>query len=381
MQFGSTRPFLGATAIAVVWLMAAAAGRPASAGQDAQDTPILTDQAFKNITVLKGIPVDTFLDAMGMFANAMGNDCTYCHAPQAALDRAAFAVLTPKITRARAMIAMVNTINRNYFSGQPRVTCFTCHHGNQSPRSDPNLALQYGTPEEDPNVRDFPTDTRITADQVFDKYLQAVGGAARVARLASFTATGTYEGFDTVFEQVPVEIFAKAPNQYSTVVHMKDGNSVRTYGGSGGWIAGPDTAVPLITLTAGSLDRARFEALVSFPAGLRQAYRQWRVGRAVLNEQEVMVAQAAEAGQPVLNLYFDPSGLLARAVRWNLTPVGYVPTQTDYSDYRDVAGVKIAFQRTVTQTYMQMKIALREIQPNVAIDAATFVRPTPFKRQ
>jgi hypothetical protein len=377
MRPGSRRAFLGATAIAVVCLIGAATtvGR----AQAGADTPALADNTFKNVMLLKGIPVDTFLDAMGMFANAMGNDCTYCHASGAALDRDAFAVATPRIQRARQMIVMMNTINKTYFGGQPRVTCFTCHGGNQSPRSDPNLALQYSTPPEDPNVRDFPTDPTASADQIFDRYLQAVGGTARLAALTSFTAKGTYEGFDTLFAKVPVDIFAQAPNRYTTTVHMSAGDSVRVYNGSGGWMAGPDTAVPLLTLTSGNLDRARLEALVAFPIGLKQAFSQWRVGRAVMNDQEVRVVQGAENGQAVLNLYFDELGMLVRLVRWTVTPVGFVPTQIDYSDFRDVAGVKIPFRRQVSQTYMQMTIELTSVQPNVTIDAARFARPTPAK--
>jgi outer membrane lipoprotein-sorting protein len=377
MRPGSRRAFLGATAIAVVCLIGAATtvGR----AQAGADTPALADNTFKNVMLLKGIPVDTFLDAMGMFANAMGNDCTYCHASGAALDRDAFAVATPRIQRARQMIVMMNTINKTYFGGQPRVTCFTCHGGNQSPRSDPNLALQYSTPPEDPNVRDFPTDPTASADQIFDRYLQAVGGTARLAALTSFTAKGTYEGFDTLFAKVPVDIFAQAPNRYTTTVHMSAGDSVRVYNGSGGWMAGPDTAVPLLTLTSGNLDRARLEALVAFPIGLKQAFSQWRVGRAVMNDQEVRVVQGAENGQAVLNLYFDELGMLVRLVRWTVTPVGFVPTQIDYGDFREVAGVKIPFRRQVSQTYMQMTVELSNVQPNVAIDAARFAKPAPAK--
>jgi hypothetical protein len=376
MRPGSRRAFLGAAAVAAVCL--AGAATVAVRAQSGDAAP-MTDTTFKNILLLKGIPVDTFLDAMGMFANAMGNDCTYCHASDAALDRDAFAVATPRIQRARQMIVMMNAINKQYFAGQPRVTCFTCHGGNQSPRSDPNLALQYSTPPEDPNVRDFPTDPTGSADQIFDRYLQAIGGATRLAALTSFTAKGTYEGFDTAFEKVPVDIFAQAPNRYTTTVHMSGGDSVRVYNGTGGWMAGPDTAVPLLTLTSGNLDRARLEALVAFPIGLKQAFSQWRVGRAVMNDQEVRVLQAAENGQPVVNLYFDESGMLVRLVRWTVTPVGFVPTQIDYSDFRDVAGVKIPFRRQVSQTYMQMTIELTDVQPNAAIDAARFAKPAVFK--
>jgi outer membrane lipoprotein-sorting protein len=361
--------------------MACLVGAVTAAGraQVAADIPATTDNTFENVMLLKGIPVDTFLDAMGMFANAMGNDCTYCHASGAALDRDAFAVATPRIQRARQMIVMMNAINKTYFAGQPRVTCFTCHGGNQSPRSDPNLALQYSTPPEDPNVRDFPTDPTLSVDQVFDRYVEALGGTARLAALTSFTAKGTYEGFDTLFEKVPVDIYAQAPNQYATIVHMSAGDSVRVYNGAGAWMAGPDTAVPLLTLTSGNLDRARLEALVAFPIGLKQAFPEWRVGRAVLNDEEVRVVQAAENGQAVVNLYFDDSGLLARLVRWTETPVGFVPTQIDYSDFREVAGVKIPFHRTVSQTYMQMTVELSDVQPNVQIDAARFAKPAPAK--
>ena len=83
------------------------------------------------------------------------------------------------------------------------------------------------------------------------------------------------------------------------------------------------------------------------------------------------------SGQPAANFYFDDSGLLVRLVTWTQTPVGFVPTQIDYADYRDVAGVKVPFKRTVSQTYMRMSIELTEVQPNVAIDRSRFARPAP----
>jgi len=45
-----------------------------------------------------------------------------------------------------------------------------------------------------------------------------------------------------------------------------------------------------------------------------------------------------------------------------------------------VAGVQIPFDRTVTQTYMQMSIELNDVQPNVEVDAARFARPAPAPR-
>ena len=58
--------------------------------------------------------------------------------------------------------------------------------------------------------------------------------------------------------------------------------------------------------------------------------------------------------------------------------VGTVPTQTDYSDYRDVAGVKMPFRIVVTWTNGQNTLTLTDVRPNVAIDAGRFARPAPF---
>ena len=372
MKLGSKRTFLGATAIAVACLAGAA-----TAAQTPQDTPPMAGDVFKSVMLLRGIPVDTFFEAMGMFANAMGNDCTFCHASEAVFDKAKFADSTPRILKARQMIVMMNAINKQYFAGQTRVTCFTCHGGSDRPRAEPDLALQYAEPVFDPNAREIPPDPRVSANQVFDKYIQALGGADRLAKLTSYVAKGSYSGFDTSFDKIPVEIYAAAPNQMTMVTHLSTGTNTKAYNGRNGWMAGPDTPLPLVTLTAGNLDRARLEAIVAFPAAIRQTFSEWRVGLALIGDQGVTIVQGLQGGQPAANLYFDDSGLLMRLVTWTRTPVGFVPTQIDYADYRDVAGVKVPFQRTVSQTYMRMSIELTDVQPNVAIDRKIFERPAP----
>jgi hypothetical protein len=383
MNAGSKRLFLGATALGVVCLLGVVieAGQAASApAQGTTERVLMSEEAFKNVVLLRGIPVDTFFDAMGMFANAMGNDCTFCHVSKAYFDKSAFAEQTPRMQRARQMITMMNAINKQYFGGQPRVTCFTCHGGNQSPRNDPSFLTQYGTPIEDPNVRDFPTDPRVVANQVFDKYIQALGGADRVAKFTSFVAKGTYAGFDTSFDKVPMELYGKAPAKQTMVVHLGIGVNTRTFDGTNAWIAGPDTPIPLVTLTEGNLDRYRLEAMVAFPsAALRQAFPQWRGGRTAIDDKEVVVLQGSRDGQPVANFYFDETGLLVRFIRWTRTPVGFVPTEVDYSNFREVGGVKVPFNRRVRQTYMEMNVELSDVQPNARVDDSRFVRPAPVK--
>jgi outer membrane lipoprotein-sorting protein len=131
-------------------------------------------------------------------------------------------------------------------------------------------------------------------------------------------------------------------------------------------------------LTGGNLEGARIDALVSFPAGIKGAFANWRVGVTGIDDKEVRVLQGTNPGQPPVNFYFDASsGLLVRVLRLVNTAVGRVPTQVDYMDYRDVAGVKMPFKWITTWTNGQSTIQLSEVQPNATIDASKFARPAP----
>src|SRR4029453_9358637 len=161
---GARRMFACATSVIVVCLVAAGGLRAASpqgaqtgaAAQAGGERVPMVEETFKTVQLLRGIPVDTFFEVMGTFASSMGNDCTFCHASNAALDKSAFATQTPRIQKARQMITMVSAINKQYFNGTPRVTCFTCHGGSNLPKPDPSFMSQDGEPVLDPHAPDVP---------------------------------------------------------------------------------------------------------------------------------------------------------------------------------------------------------------------------------
>ena len=377
MNFRWRGTILGAIATVIVGLVGLVSAR-SQAVQTAR--PQMSEEAFKDIRVLKGIPVDEFMDTMGMFAASLGYCCTDCHVKEAVGNVAAFAIQTPKIQRARGMIAMMNTINANNFGGNKRVSCYTCHHGSDQPELVPDFSLQYGAPPEpNPNAMDVATSS-VSPLPLFDKYIQAIGGAQRLAGFTSFVATGTYTGYETGSAPVPLEIYSKAPNQRTTIVKMPGEDSVRVYDGTNGWIAGPERSTTLTTLTAANLFGARMEAITSFPTLIRQEFTQWKSGSTAIDGKDVSVAQGTKAGQLPVNFYFDPSsGLLKRLVRFAATAVGPVPTQVDYEDYRDVAGIKFPFRMIITWTDGRSTIELKEVRANVPIDAARFARPAPAR--
>src|SRR5499433_657628 len=214
---------LGALATIALWLLSSAP----VLGQAAPPKQLMSEQAFKNVTVLKGIPVDEFMNTMGFIAASTNYNCADCHVePKVEGDWSVYAQETPRKETARRMIRMVQEINRTNFSGARVVTCYTCHRNLQgAPKITPRLAEQYGEPPTpDPNeveIRRQAPDAP-SADQVFDKYLQAVGGAQKAAAITSAVFKGDYQGYAE--PMAPVDIYVKAPNQRAMVVHTDAGD-------------------------------------------------------------------------------------------------------------------------------------------------------------
>ena len=378
MKRESSRMVARAAGVAMLCLLgvAVSSGQAAPAVQNAE-------QVFKSVVVLKGISVDEFMDTMGFFSASLNFNCTDCHGDDAVDNWANFAKDTPRKTMARKMVLMVNQINSLQFGSKREVTCYTCHRGDQRPKITPNLAEQYSNSDNQdadeldligrPVVQGTPS-----ADKILDKYMLALGGAQHVAALTSFVAKGTYSGYDSDNQKVPLDIYAKAPAQMTVIVHTALGDSTRVFDGQAGWIASPDRPVPLLPLTGGDVTGAKIDATLMFPAEIKKLFSQWQVGEATIDKKDVWMLEGVAPGQLPLKLYFDQtSGLLVRVLRLIDTAVGFNPTQLDFSDYRLVAGVKVPFHRVTTWTDNQTTVDLVRVQPNIAVDATKFAQPAP----
>jgi hypothetical protein len=379
MKLGSRRFMGGAIATAAVWLLSAS-----SMGGQAVPAPsqLMAENVFKNVTVLRGIPVDEFMGTMGVFSAALGLSCENCHT--ASSDNwALYANETPRKATARRMVRMMADINKQHFGGRQVVTCFTCHQGSAGqPRVTSSLTLLYSAPppdELDVIVPPAPPGGP-TAAQILDTYLQAIGGAERVAARTSYVAKGSYSGYGPDGASRPVEIYAKAPSQKSTVVRDPGaGDSTTTFGGTAGWVSAPFRPIDVLELHGAELDSARAEAELTFPANIKQALTSMRTSNDFINNRTVLVVQGNRGGA-IVTMYFDQeTGLLTRLVRSTPSPVGRLPVRIDYSDYRDVGGLKMPFKWTTVWLDGRSNYELSEVQPNVTIDAARFARPAPPK--
>jgi hypothetical protein len=279
------------------------------------------------------------------------------------------------------MTLMVAAINRANFGGRQVVTCWTCHRGRDIPSVMPTIDTVYGTPllEADSIVtRSFPGEP--SADQILDKYLQALGGVERLSSVTSFIATGTSEGFRGFGGGGQVQIFARAPDQRSTIIKFAEGigrqDAIRTFDGRQGWVSAPLAVVPEYALGGSELDGARIDAQLSFPAQIKTVLTQLRVGPPDnIDGRDVHVVQGNGARGLVATLYFDrESGLLLRMVRFGNSPIGRAPTQVDFADYRDVpgAGIKMPFRWTFGWLNGRDSFELKEVRVNVPIAPEVF---------
>jgi hypothetical protein len=95
-----------------------------------------------------------------------------------------------------------------------------------------------------------------------------------------------------------------------------------------------------------------------------------------IGDQEAYLVVGTRESRPPLHLYFDEhSGLLVRLVRYAESPLGQLPTQIDYSDYRDAGAVKIPFRWTLARPSGRFTIQVNDVKVNIPVDEAKFAKP------
>src|SRR5215475_4132069 len=196
--------------------------------------PKKAEEQFKNIQVLKGVPADQIFPTMQFITASLGVECEFCHV-QNAFDKDD---KKPKQT-ARKMMEMMFAINKDSFEGHREVTCYSCHRGSAHPVAIPTVASDDpgrsgGAPhqhEDENHPAEAKENAGPTADQLLDRYVQAVGGAGAIEKITSRVMTGT---IDFGGMSLPIDIYAKEPEKRISITHMPEGENVTAFNGQEG---------------------------------------------------------------------------------------------------------------------------------------------------
>lgn len=339
------------------------------------------EQQFKNIQVLQGTPADQVVVGMHLIEGALGVDCEYCHVandfPKDDKE--------PKET-ARKMIRMVMDLNKNSFSGQQIVTCYTCHRGSPKPQGlfalpdTTSLWVPYGT---EPQVPQLPS-----VDQILATYVRALGGEQAIRKVNSRVITATRDvptgPGGTVPMPAQMEQYLKAPNLVMTVNRTATFSTSEGFDGSSAWvqnIMGMVNDAPPVDLARDKRSGGVYE-----PLTVKQQYTRMEVqGIEKVNGREAYLVVGFQEADFPERLYFDTTtGLLLRKVTILPTPFGSSPFEVDYDDYRDSgSGVKIPFWiRMIPATprsamASRSSIRIQKVQDNVTVDSSKFSKPQP----
>jgi hypothetical protein len=211
-----------------------------------------------------------------------------------------------------------------------------------------------------------------SADPLLEKYLHAVGGAAAVEKITSRVMKGTISFGD---RNVPIDIYSKDPDKRISFTHTPDGDSVTAFDGHEGWLGFPGR--PVREMHGPDIDAAAMDADLHFPTHLKGMFSETQVrGTEKIGDHDAVLVIGKREGKPPLRLYFDvQSGLLVRLVRYGETPLGRMPTQIDYADYREAGGVKIPYRWTLARPSGRFTIQVSEVTQNVPVDDLKFAKP------
>ncbi len=112
---------------------------------------------------------------------------------------------------------------------------------------------------------------------------------------------------------------------------------------------------------------------------LKEQFTRMSVGRDKIDNRDVFVIRAVRADRRRDRLSFDAeTGLLVRRISYLETPIGVIPEEVDFEDYRDVDGVKIPFTVRVSATdpFLSATRKFTEIKLNAPVDESKFSKPT-----
>jgi photosynthetic reaction center cytochrome c subunit len=384
---------LAVTFALILWMPAKITARTSTRGvaERAIGTEVqkTAAEAFKNIQVLKDIPADELMPTMRYVAAALGVGCDYCHeADHFDSDE------KPTKQRARNMMKMIFAINQDNFNGKREVTCYTCHRGAAKAANIASLsaaatgvaapASESGSnaktahpPGSDPGqtlaFSNAPSTSLPSVNEILAKYLEAVGGSAAIQKNHSRLEQGSMEGPRGV--RATIETYRTAPDKAFAIVHRPNGDVTEGVNGEIGWGRRGNGEV-----TGESGDElARSKQWAEFYPGERfdKDYERLQVrGTESVNGHDAYVVMAWWKGDGSDRIYFDAqNGLLLRISHRIESPLGALPLQTDYEDYRDVNGLKIPFTVLVTRVDGTTTYMWKKMDANVAIEPSRYEKP------
>jgi len=225
-----------------------------------------------------------------------------------------------------------------------------------------------------------------TADEVVEKYLTATGGRAALGKVTSRTATGTISVTTPAGDLTgSIELYNRAPNKVRTVVKI-DASALgvgqilqdQRFDGTAGYSI--DSLNGNRDITG---DQAEIMRNSTFPTPFlrykEEGARVELLGKEKAGDRDAYVLRFTPKAGPASRQFVDAetSLLLKTVVTVNVPQLGTDIEQTvDFSDYRDVDGVKVPYRMRSVNQLQALTITFTKVDHNAPIDDRSFAKPT-----
>ena len=222
-----------------------------------------------------------------------------------------------------------------------------------------------------------------TLDEVIAKYVQALGGRQALESARTRVMTGTITNRDLTTASVTVQENAAGAyridiaTEPTPTIRATNGTAAWTLGGGGGPNAGPNPR----DLAGLQMQQTFRLADFTLPLQLKQRYDGLSVRKRydTIDGRQVIVLSGNPYPDTLEALSFDrESGLLIRRSLTSGTTgtdVAALAEQIDYSDYRDVSGVKIPFTVRYASWNAVTTEKLADVKLNAPVPDSAFAKP------
>jgi hypothetical protein len=219
-----------------------------------------------------------------------------------------------------------------------------------------------------------PAAPALTADQILENYIKAIGGRENWKKLTTRISTGTIDvpamnlsGLVTVRE--------KAPNRSIFTVNFNGAVFQQGFDGTIGWSNDPQNG--LREQTGEELAETKRDSDFYHPLDLKQMYSKITVaGTDKIDDRDAYVVEASSGDLGTDKIYFDAqNGLVLRIVGQHHTVDGPATFTEDFSDFREVDGIKLPYTVRQESPSSTFTIKFTEIRHNEAIEDASFAKP------
>lgn len=215
-----------------------------------------------------------------------------------------------------------------------------------------------------------------SAEAVFNRYAEVTGGRAAYEKLQTMSSRGSMEIVGQGIKG-SVTIIVARPSRVDVVMDMPGVGKFRS--GVADGIAWRNSALqgPAV-LTGEEREQMLRVAIIDGPLRWREVYGEAKVtGEETLEGKSCwrLVSRPPNATHPETLWFEQSSGLLVKTATTMVSPMGEMPIESMFSDYREAGGLQIPFRVRQNMGPQAIETTLEEVKINVEVAPSQFDPP------